>query len=240
MASKKKVQPVMEMYHPPATLEGHPFYGLELDDEQKAFRDAIWDPDTDIVFVNAVAGTGKSTVALGTANLLVQYGRYNKIMYLMAPTAQEKLGHLPGDTKAKLAPYFHPLYDAAVTLGLNPMTDINACTDEWEQYGGRGYIDCSSQVFLRGRNIDADTVLLVDEAQNFYVDELKTVLTRVHDGTKCIVIGHTGQCDLIKHPERSGFAPYIDHFKDQPRCKVCELHNNHRGWISRHADALMR
>lgn len=238
MGSKKKVQPVIETYRAPETLKDHPFYGLELDEEQIALRDAIWDPDTDIIFCNSVAGTGKSTIALGTANLLVQYGRYNKIIYLMAPTAQEKLGHLPGDTKAKLAPYFHPLYDIAVTLGINPTTDINECTDEWQEYGGRGYIDCSSQHFLRGRNIDESTIILVDEAQNLYVDELRTILTRVHDGTKCIVIGHTGQCDLIKHPERSGFAPYIEHFREQERCKVCELHNNHRGWISRHADAL--
>lgn len=239
MGSKKKIQPVMETFRAPDTLANHPFYGIELDEEQTAFRDAIWDPDVDIIWVNAVAGTGKTTVALGTANLLVKYGRYNKIIYLMAPTAQEKLGHLPGDTRAKTAPYFHPLYDAAVTLGINPTTDINPCTEEWEEYGGGGYIDCSSQVFLRGRNIDAETIIIVDEAQNLYVDELKTVLTRVHDGTKCIVIGHTGQCDLLKHAERSGFKPFMDHFEGMPRNRICELHNNHRGWISRHADALI-
>ena len=60
MATKKK-QPVREDYGtPPATLEGHCFYGLKLDDEQKVFRDAIWNPDVDIVFCNAKAGTGKS------------------------------------------------------------------------------------------------------------------------------------------------------------------------------------
>lgn len=222
---------------PPVRLEGHPFYGLQLDDEQKRFRDAIWDANTDIIYCNAAAGTGKTTVALGAANLLVKYRRYERIIYMMAPTQEARTGYLPGDISDKLAPYFLPLYDAAVTLGLNPYTDINTCTADWQQ-GGGGYIDCMSNLYLRGRNIDEHTVLLVDEAQNAYQDELKTILTRVHDGTKCIVIGHSGQCDLYKNPDHSGFIPYLNHFKGQERCQVCELHNNHRGWISRHADLL--
>ena len=237
MATKKK-QPVREDYGaPPATLEGHPFYGLHLDSEQAALRDAIWNPDVDIVFCNAKAGTGKSTIAIGTANLLVQYKLYDHIIYMMAPTQEARTGYLPGDVSEKMSPYFLPLYDVAVTLGLNPFSDINACSTDWQQ-GGDGYIDCMTSLYLRGRNIDEKTILLVDEAQNAYKDELKTILTRVHDGTKCIVIGHSGQCDLYKNPERSGFVPYLEHFKGQKRCQVCELHNNHRGWISRHADSL--
>ena len=238
MGKKKNEKILCEpQFEAPETLEGCPFYGLELDNEQKQFRDAIWDPNTDIVFVNADAGTGKTTVALGTANLLVKYGKFSQIIYMVAPTQEAKIGFLPGEPGEKLAPYFLPLYDAATTLGINPFREINPCTDDW-QPSGDGYIDCMTHNFLRGRNIDENTILLIDEAQNMYMDELKTVLTRVHDGTKCIVIGHTGQCDLIKHAERSGFAPYIEHFRNQPRCKICELHNNHRGWISKHADAL--
>ena len=63
----------------PVTLEQHPFYGLQLDDEQKIFRDAIWSPDNDIVFCDAMAGCGKTLIAVATANLLVQYGRYDGI-----------------------------------------------------------------------------------------------------------------------------------------------------------------
>lgn len=237
MATKKK-QPIRENHGaPPATLEGHPFYGLELDDEQKTFRDAIWNPDNDIIFVNAVAGTGKTTIALGTANLLVQYGLYDHIIYLMSPTQEARTGFLPGDVGEKMSPYFLPLYDAALTIGLNPFNDINECSTDWQQ-GGDGFIDCMTHLYLRGRNIDARTILLFDEAQNAYQDEMKTILTRVHDGTKCIVIGHSGQCDLYKNPERSGFVPYLNHFCNMERCQVCELHNNHRGWISRHADLL--
>ena len=235
MANKKRTYVKDEA---PVSLEEYAsFYGMDLDQEQKEFRDAIWNPDIDIVFCNSPAGTGKTTIALGTANVLVKHGFYQRIIYMMSPVQEAKIGYRPGDTQEKLAPYFLPLYDAAVSLGINPETDINPCTDEWKSTGN-GYIDCMAQTFLRGRNIESDTILIIDEAENMYLDEFRTILTRLHDGAKAIVIGHTGQCDLVKHPERSGFAPYIKHFEGKERCKICNLHNNHRGWISRWADEL--
>ena len=67
---------------------------------------------------------------------------------------------------------------------------------------------------------------------------MKKVLTRIHDNCKVIVIGHSGQIDLYSHPEKSGFVRYLDHFKNDERCAVCELTHNHRGWISSWADEL--
>ena len=76
MAAKKRN--VMEFTgDKPATLDDSPFYGLQLDDEQMAFANAIWNPDIDIVFCNAKAGTGKTTIAVGVANMLVSYGLFN-------------------------------------------------------------------------------------------------------------------------------------------------------------------
>ena len=70
----------------PKTLKDQPFYGLDLDPEQEIFRDAIWDPEKTIIVCNCKAGVGKSTIAVGTANLLVLYGRYDGIIYIMSPT----------------------------------------------------------------------------------------------------------------------------------------------------------
>ena len=95
-----------------------------------------------------------------------------------------------------------------------------------------------SHIFLRGRNIKSSTILIIDEAQNIYLDEMKKILTRVQDGAKVIVIGHSGQCDLYNNPQNSGFAPYLQHFSGQDRCCVCSLTQNHRGWVSRFADQL--
>ena len=109
----------------PKTLQDHPFYGFELDYEQAAFRDAIWDPEKLIVFCNARAGTGKTFIATATANLLVQYGRYDGIVYISSPTQEGKLGFLPGEIEDKTAIYSEPFIEALIKLNINPQTAVN-------------------------------------------------------------------------------------------------------------------
>lgn len=217
----------------PATLEGQPFYGLELDGEQKAFRDAIWSPDIPLVFCNAKAGTGKTLIAAATANLLCEYMRYDGIVYIASPTQEQKQGYLKGSLEEKSEPYFEPFYQALRKLGVNTNTAlVSAYTPD--KYG-TAYIECVTHTYLRGTNFEKKVVIL-DECQNFYWDELKKVLTRVHDDCKVIVIGHDGQNDLLSNPERSGFVPYIRWFEGMEGVKVCKLTKNYRGWISSHAD----
>lgn len=232
----KKAQRVNEYGDPPKTLEDHPFYGLELNDEQKIFAEAIWNPENLIVFCNSKAGTGKTTIAVGVANMLVKYGLYDGIVYIAAPVQEEKLGYMPGDLNEKVSFYFDPLYQALLKLDIPPNTSINQLNIE-NQKNGTGYIDAITHVFLRGQNFE-NKVVICEESQNLYCDELKKVLTRIHDNCKTIVIGHSGQCDLYHYPERSGFAPYIEHFKDEPYAQICTLTKNYRGKVSTHADEL--
>lgn len=221
---------------PPETLEDHPFYGIKLDDDQKAFRDAIWDPEKLIVFCNAKAGTGKTFIATATANLMVEYGRYNGLVYISSPTQEGKLGFLPGEIEDKVAVYSEPFWEALLKLNINPHTAINQ-VNIMNQKNGNGYIDAITHVYLRGCNFE-NKVVILDETQNYYFDELKKTLTRMSDNCKVIVIGHSGQIDLYHNPENSGFVRYLEHFKDDPRTAVCELKTNYRGWISNHADNL--
>lgn len=232
----KKAQKTYEYGDVPKTLDGHPFYGLELDEDQKIFAEAIWNPENLIVFANACAGSGKTTIAVGVANMLVQYGMYDGIVYVVAPVQEEKSGFLPGDADQKTQVYATPLYRALIKLGINPYTTINQ-ESITNQKNGTGYIDCVSHLWTRGDTFE-NKIVIVEESQNFYTDELKKVLTRVADNSKTIVIGHTGQCDLYHYPERSGFAPYIEHFKDEPYAQICTLTKNYRGKVSTHADAL--
>ena len=109
----------------PKTLKDHPFYGLKLDEEQIAFRDAIWNPEKLIVFCNAKAGTGKTFIATATANLLVQYGRYDGIVYISSPTQEQKLGFLPGEIEDKTAVYSEPFIEALMKLNISPHTAVN-------------------------------------------------------------------------------------------------------------------
>lgn len=230
--ARKRMQPNYEL-DPPTTLTGQPFYGLELDEEQLGFANAVWDDNNDIVFVNAKSGTGKTTIATGVANMLVQYGKFSSIIYIMSPYGESKQGFLPGGLTEKSSVYFEAFYQALVKYDINPNTAIN---DESmvNQKNGTGFITTITDTYLRGSNLD-DAVVIIDEAQNYTFQQLKKVLTRVGDKAKVIVIGHDMQCDL-DDVSQSGFVKYIKHFSNRDRCAVCELTTNHRSWISDWAD----
>ena len=235
MATKNK-KPNITTSNIPENLEDHMFYGLTLDDEQEEFRDAIWDKQNIVVICNSKAGTGKTTIALGVANLLVQYGLYDGIIYIMSPTQEQRQGYLPGGVDDKNAPYREPLIEAMNTLNIPSYALMN---DENIMYmkNGESYIRFTVDTYLRGCNFE-NKVVIIEEAQNYYFDDLKKTLTRIHDNCKTIIIGHDKQCDLYKHPERSGF--YLKAFSEcnDPRVKICNLTTNHRGWFSTFCDSV--
>lgn len=221
----------------PDTLADHPFFGMKLDEEQAAFRDAIWNPEKLIVFCNAAAGTGKTTIAVMTAELLYRYHRYDGILYITAPVQEAKIGFLPGTAQDKVSPYSEPFYEAAVKANINTFKSIRQ-ENMMNLKEGTAYIDCVSHNYLRGCTFE-NKVVIIDEAQNYYTDELKKTITRVSDNCKTIVIGHTGQIDLYHNPENSGFARYIKHFEGEPYAQICSLTHNYRGRVSTHADLLI-
>jgi phosphate starvation-inducible protein PhoH and related proteins len=234
---KSNNRTIMNKEEAPATLEDSLFFGLQLDDDQKKFRDAIYDKDKLIVLCNAKAGTGKTTVAVGVAYIMVQYGLYNGIVYIASPTMEQKQGYLPGDQTLKNAPYREPLVEACYSLNIDPYSSIISDDNIDNIKNGNAFIEFTTDTYLRGTNFE-NKVVIIDEAQNFYFDELKKALTRIHDNCKVIVIGHDKQCDLYKNQERSGFVPYLNAFKKctDPRVSVCELTINHRGWVSTFCD----
>ena len=221
--------------NPPEVLSEHPFFGFKLDEEQEKFRDAIWDKEKLVIFCNAKAGTGKTTIATATAELLVKYGLYKGIVYIASPTQEQKQGYLKGTIEEKSEPYFEPFYQALEKIGVNLNTATYA--DIMNEKNGTAYIECMTHTFLRGCNFE-NKVIILDEAQNYYTDELKKVLTRIHDNCKVVVIGHSGQIDLYNNPQNSGFVRYLNHFSKDDRCAVCQLTHNYRGWISNYADEL--
>lgn len=233
MATKKK--PIESYGELPKNFNDRPFYELQLDSEQLEFANSIINPDIDIIFVNAKAGTGKTTIATGAADILVQHGVYKGIVYIMSPYGERKQGWLPGTITEKSSVYFEAFYQAMINCNINPHTAVND-DSMVNQKNGSGYITCITDTFLRGSNLD-DAVIIIDEAQNYTVSQLKKTLTRVGKKAKVIVIGHELQCDL-DDPSQSGFMKYIDHFKDKERAKVCTLSNNYRSWISQCADEV--
>lgn len=143
----------------PQKIEDCLFYGLELDDEQLQFANAIWSPDIDIVFCNARAGTGKTTIAAGVANLLVQYGDFDQIIYIMSPYGERKQGWLPGTITEKSSVYFEAFYQALVNCNVNPNSAVSN-ESIVNQKNGTGYISCITDTFLRGSNLNNAVVIL--------------------------------------------------------------------------------
>lgn len=241
LAARKTVAPTRHIFDdPPETLDGHPFYGLRLDEGQKNFRDTIWRGDKRIIFCNARAGSGKTLVAVATANLLVQYQLYSRIIYICAGGVYEnRQGYLPGDLAQKSSLYSIPCVQALEKIGMNPTRTI-VYDGLLGDTASDGYVYCMTDAFVRGVNLgseDEKTIVIVEEAQNYTVQQLKTILTRVNDAGLTIVIGHDKQCDI--KPEHSGFLKYIRHFSDSELAAYCELTECHRGKIADWADRLI-
>lgn len=226
---------------PPKVLTGHIFYGLQLSDEQTAFRDAIWDRDTEIVFCNALPGAGKTLVTMATAMLMYESGVINGIIYMSAAGVYEhKQGLLPGTLEEKSRILQIPLRQSLIRLGYDPDRVISSDVYIMSQKEGTACITAQTDSYIRGINIGDDetkVLLIVDEAQNFTRQALRTVLTRVGVGSYAVVIGQSRQCDL-KYPQDSGFLPAIELFRDEPWCKVCTLTQSFRSRIAQKADEL--
>lgn len=243
-STAKKSQPRQKSYNrpaenhytnPPKSLEDHIFYGMRLDKDQKKFRDAIWSPDKVIIFSDSPAGTGKTTIAVATASLLVKYGFYEGLTYIVSPNCEGKIGFLPGTVDQKVEVYNTPLYQALIESDEQPERAVVQNGDASKKDGA--WVDFIPHTFLRGANLK-NRVIILDESQNYSLLDLKKTLTRCHDSSKVIVIGHNGQRDVYRHGE-SAFSRYIKHFEGDSRTAVCPLTKNYRGWLANHADALM-
>ena len=217
------------------SLPKNAFYEMILDEEQAAFVKAIKDKNKTIIFCDAPAGTGKTTLAMGAANILVKDKRneLDGIVYIVSPYGEEKQGYLPGSITEKSEVYYEPAYQAMIEVHMNPNSDVydESMTSKKK---GEAFVKLLTHTYLRGTNLQ-NKVVILDESQNYTVAELKKVLTRCHDSCKVIVIGHTGQIDING---RSGFAKYMAWFDGHEKCAVCKLITNHRGWLSTYVDEL--
>ena len=234
MAAKKKTT-ISEYGDAPKSIDDRPFYSLVLDEDQKKFVNAILNPDNTIVFCNARAGTGKTTLSIGAADILVKHGEYDGIVYICSAYGEKTQGYLPGSITEKSEVYFEPAYQAMIECNMNPNICVNSDSMVNQKYGD-AYVTLLTHTFLRGTNLKKKIIIL-DESQNFTVADLKKTLTRCSDDCKIIVVGHNQQCDL-DNKLSTGFEKYIEHFRNHEHCEICELTINHRGWVSQWADEL--
>lgn len=206
-------------------------FGFEprLTSEQRSYVDSIF--DNQLTIVNAKSGTGKTTLAVACAKIIGK-----PLVYIFAPVEEGKMGFRPGTQTEKEAAYRQPLIDALLEINEIPEKVVYSEENVEAQKAGHVWVYPKSHVFARGTNIKDQTVI-ISEAQNFTRGELKKVLTRIHDSCTVIIEGHVGQCDLTD-VRKSGFAPYIEHFRDEPYAQIVELNRNFRGVLAQHADEL--
>ena len=167
--------------------------------EQRFALELLLDPDIAVIALDGRAGTGKTILAIAAGlEQVVEQSRYERLAVYrpLVPVGRADVGFLPGGLDEKLDPWMAAIHDAVVAL-----TDrgcINDARSLVDELTNRGQLSLESVTFLRGRSLQQQFVV-IDEAQNLEPTTLRTILTRVGDGTKVIFTGDTSQID----------APYL-------------------------------
>ncbi len=152
---------------------------------QKHYIDAI--REHHVVFGIGPAGTGKTYLAMAMAVAALMRKEVSRILLVRpAVEAGEKLGFLPGDLAEKVNPYLRPLYDALFDM-LEP--------EQGKELVANGIVEVAPLAFMRGRTLN-DAFIILDEAQNTTVEQMKMFLTRLGFGSRAVVTGDVTQIDL--------------------------------------------
>lgn len=154
----------------------------------------------DINFGIGPAGTGKTFLAVASAVDAMNEGRVQRLVLVRpAVEAGEKLGFLPGDLSQKVDPYLRPLYDA-----LYEMFGVEKTLKLLE----KNVIEIAPLAYMRGRTLN-DAFVILDEAQNTTVEQMKMFLTRIGYGSTAVVTGDLTQTDLPRH-QKSGLRDALE------------------------------
>ncbi len=163
--------------------------------EQRFALELLLDPDVSVVALDGRAGTGKTVMAIAAGlEQVVESRTYERLAVYrpLVPVGRADVGFLPGGLDEKLDPWMSAIHDAIVAL-----TDQRSSHDARrmiDDLTARGQLSLESVTFLRGRSLHRQFVV-VDEAQNLEPTTLKTILTRIGEGTKVVFTGDTSQID---------------------------------------------
>ena len=159
------------------------------------------------------AGTGKTYLAVAMAVTALRNKQISRIVITRpAVEAGEKLGFLPGDLQNKVDPYIRPLHDA-----LFDMLGV----ETYQRYVEKNIIEVAPLAYMRGRTLD-DSFIILDEAQNTTVEQMKMFLTRMGFRSKIVVTGDITQIDLPTG-KKSGLKDAISVLQDIDDIKICTL-----------------
>jgi len=174
--------------------------------EQSFAIDALMQPTIPLVTLTGIAGSGKTFLTLMAAMDGAMSKKYSRIIISRSiQTVGNDIGFLPGDLNEKMDPWLAPIKDNFQTM-FNDITYFEAMKD-------KGQIEVAPLAFIRGRSFN-DSFVIVDEAQNATVHELKTLITRVGKNSKIVLLGDTDQIDTPYIDKVSnGLSIIVDRFK---------------------------
>ena len=169
--------------------------------------------ENDAVFAVGPAGTGKTYLAVARAVEALESSNVKRIVLVRpAVEAGEKLGFLPGDLSEKVDPYLRPIYDALYEfIGFEK---VNKLIEQ-------RVIEVAPLAFMRGRTLN-ESYIILDEAQNTTIPQMKMFLTRMGFGSKMVITGDVTQIDL-PNPKQSGLTDAIKILKDIEQIAFCNF-----------------
>jgi len=214
-------------------------YGIKPRNAEQTFAIyALTNKDIPIVSITGKAGTGKTLLALASALSVKKEYRQIYIARPVMPLSNRDMGFLPGDIESKLAPYMQPLWD-----NLKVIQDQFSDTDKHHQLINTMIKEEKLIVeplsYIRGRSLQR-IYFIVDEAQNLTPHEIKTIITRVGEGTKIVFTGDIYQID---HPyldsQSNGLSYLIENFKGQKLYAHINLEKGERSELAELASNLL-
>jgi len=220
-------------------IDKNPTYGITPRNAEQTFAvDALLNVDIPLVTMTGKAGTGKTLLALASALQVKKNYRQIFVSRPIVPLSNKDIGFLPGDVESKIGPYMQPLWD-----------NLKVIQDQFSE-NDKNYIAISNMIkddklvieplsYIRGRSLQR-IYFIVDEAQNLTPHEIKTIITRVGEGTKIVLTGDIYQID---HPyldsQSNGLSYLIDHFKGQKLYAHINLEKGERSELAELASNLL-
>jgi PhoH-like ATPase len=197
----------------PLFLSNEPIWGIAARNAQQRMAfELLLNDDIPLVTLTGKAGTGKTLLALAAALMKVEDEHKYKKLLIARPVVPmgNDIGFLPGEIDEKLRPWMQPIYD-----NLEFLFDTKKTGDIDKILAGLGSIEIEALTYIRGRSIP-NQFIIIDEAQNLSKHEVKTIISRIGEGSKIVLVGDPDQID---HPYldamSNGLTYTVDRFKDQ-------------------------
>ena len=220
-------------------IEKRSVYGIKPRNAEQAFAiHALMNPETRLVTLQGVAGTGKTLLALACS--LEQKREFRQI-YLarpIVPLSNKDIGFLPGDIKSKLNPYMEPLWDNLKFIQ-NQYKESDKEFKKITEMVSQEKLVITPLAYIRGRSL-SNIIFIVDEAQNLTPHEVKTIISRAGDNTKVIFTGDIHQIDTpYLDSESNGLSFLIDKVKDNELYAHVTLEKGERSELANLANELL-